>query len=860
MPNSIILFSQSLASLQKMEAFFSDNSDFFSKEGQRFQAYALYENYELVILRVAQVHFAYAERKNVTHELLFRFVYLLQNSPVKDALDNAQKYGGHLFHYLLWLASSTANLDDTFRRSHFGNAAAFSTPASMVAQSTLTLHHEPSCASLRHTFLLALGRKQEQLPVRASLILESPTGTINREQLEYVLNMFAELIFHYFKLLCTDFTTSRHKENYIYYDISDNTTSFELLIQGVTEATPYNISLKDAVFDEFLFSRNIQHAMKFLEGGESLVLDQPLICLPKLVYSDSSSKQPGGGSQYRFIMPCQRINALSHRVMLRVVGNTYPEASLESSQQVVDAQIGKIKLAQHDTTAFIPAISMLFADIATKKNSILQDFYRHPTSLHTLTQSDLSRWILDAPVRELYVATLSLLSRVQDKEPFTLPASAEILHVIQYFMGYLIAIPRMDESYIARYVDLESLEVLRKARGILQRFGSSTTDDLDEKIESFREKVFALYRSAQDLSSVEELTFVRNLLLFHFGVKFPIQHNIAYPPYEVSCVITQSLQILTNLYAFVTGVFLIDGTSYDYGVSLICKGIMPLFMLQSEIDIPHLVKASCLPVGLVGVSFDMCNRHDGVIYSPARFWQHDYLFHMYFSNTIIDALWKLQQNSDRVCLMHNIWEVRFRLLSHHDTFVFVDETVNSSDLLGAFDLLLFLLMHENAEWISTQTRARISPISFSHVFLEKIRSYFELYALDAPDELRLMDKFSNFSDALKRLLPLKGNSSFPYFMAYILFDVILEQTRNAQPHVDVLSASYLLSMYCKALDTQQRLLYLYENNWEALVQNGILYPACSHIEHSRDRFRALALPHFQERLRLQVFDFPLKGV
>ena len=889
---------QLVGNIDQMSQFFWDNQEFFSQKGRHFEVYHYVGGYKLLVAdEYEQLSFQYAQQTSVTYQFLEKCLHLLQSSRVLHAVENSQKYGSYLPPYLFWLTTKTTHVPNfshtpyvplvpeasslSNRSSDSDNAT--STAFAVLGGSSITnffdayvdadvcesqaitlkLKHVPSCTALLHTFLLAAGRKQERLPMHARLIFETPTGTINREQLEYVLNFFAESAHHYFKSLSTNLSARGDEadNNFIHMHVGDSRASLDLIVQQVSSAQSYAISLRDEYFDELLYRCCINDSMKKLEiGAESLVFDGDLLLLPYVGAFDVSKDALIKRDRCRLALSSRRIDHKRFCIDLHVSGNTFPHRLCSSSLQMEEVQVNKIRSCQKNTIKFLPSIEALFVE---NYNCTIYDlFHRRPASLHALTQKDFTKWFHNTPIKVVNVAMQSLLSRVQDDKPFTLPATSPLVSIIKDLMGYLLGKSTVDEKCIAQYVNAESLSILRQARRELLLPSSDTDADEKKQIEQCRGKVFAVYLCCEQLAFSCDCLETSLILKETFGFQIPQNlHHIAYPPQQTACLIISALRVLTFVYKFfgmcVVSVF----ERFEFCNELISKGILPIFLLQSEVSIPHLNKSTCLPVEIVGVTFDLRNSHDGNFYSPIEFLMHDFLFHAYFINSILDMRWKLLQSQERIELMHLIELVRTKLSKSSECYVVAKEAIKSIDLLQAFDQLFFVLMHEAFGGTRTQTRARIIPSAFPHIFLEKITCYFERNYLPNPDTLVLKHRFSDLTADMQAVLPLKRYSSFPYFVAYIMFDTILKEARNAMPNADAfeaLSAECLLVAFKKQLEEEVGLLYLYVRHWDQLIKDGVLYDDCVRITSHADRLRVLAMPHIQERLHLAIIDWSLE--
>ena len=929
----IFISHANLHSLTNLYEFFSDNKAFFASDDKYFEAYACSGGYVLLSKQQAQASSLYQCRKNVTHEFMGRLLELFEESPVRYAVSNVQKHGSFLLPYLFWVKFNLTN--GTSALSKF-NTASFSSKSPFLVVSDgaqvitsksrqlLSLKHLPSCASLLHTVMLAVGSRQESVLMHGRLILEVPRGKVNggqvnRGQLAYVLNHFADSAFQYFASLSTDFQKEGKmiiRGNYIYKQKTDFKSKLELVIKSVPSNQPYKISLKNMYFGEMLYSTDIHQAMMSLErSGDPLMLAEHYLFLPKLDGFDWSACKASDHmlhfgaialsneklSQYAahgFTFPCKLLDGDKLCLTLNVSGNTSLFRHTVQSIAIQGAQVKKMHFVKQNPAALIPPIEQLFvsetnsekadntilhffnqhpeklwllnqgrfakwffeslvqegcivngkANGTKTESAILHLFHKHPDELHLLSQKTFADWFLEAPVKDVNVALLSLLRRVQDKEPFTLPASAQLVTIVHHFTEYLLGYPEIDEAKIKPYLNEERnvffLDWARK--GLPGSFFVYVKESLE-----------VLHQACALLPFKDTAQEATLILEKHFKVQLSDGvSNISYPAIPTAFLITRFLHALTDMYGAED-----DPSRLSFCDTLICKGILPLFLLQSNVDIPHLNKATSLPVEVVGITFDLHNYHDGTDYTPARFWTHDYLFHAFFINSIIDDYWKLLQNKDRVLLMHNIEAMREQLSKMGEgSFTFVNQSIHVKQLLQVFDLLYFTLVHELYTRGKTRTKTSMLPSAFPHTFLEKSSNYFEAVNKEHSDTLILKDLFDDFTDDMKALLPLEGNSSFPYFAAYLMLDSIIEETRNAYPRGGEVPAYALFAAFEVKLQEQEQLLYLYEKNWNTLLEQGVLYPDCAAIILPADRLRVLATPYYQERLRLASMDFPLQEV
>ena len=834
------LTAENLQSIHSLNGFFHKNKAVLGQGGVHFDAFDVDGSIKLIPKSDVLAGFQAAKLNKVTDQLITYIVNLLQTSPVKDAVENPQKHGTYLPPYLYWLG---------------------------LIDETLHLKFTPSAPALWYTLALAAGQQIEQRPVYIRLFVDTPSGTVNREQLEFVLNFFAESAQHHFKCF------------YRGFGVSNVFGASELVFRKASNDKPYCISLIDAYFSIFLCKSNIDHEMKQLEKvSDPLVIDNNNLLLPHYGEYDEACIEPEktlpfglvvlpkdklkAHSDYRLVLPCSHISEHRLSIALNIRGNTFPYMETHSPYEIRWYQVAKLRLSQSSTTAFIPSIKQLFvvkANATEAGSAILHAFHKYPDQLHLLSQKSFAHWFLETPVKDVNVAMLSLLRRVQEKEAFTLPASAQIVTVIQCFIGYLKSFSNVDEAMIKSHLKEEgSLPLLRKLRPILLSISPNA------EVATLNSNLGILYQACRLLPFKDKCIEATKILEEHFKVALSNGfHNLSYPSYPVAFLITRFLHELTRLYKYACNNddFLEEKASFCE--TLICKGMLPLFMLQDEVEVALLNKSIALPVELVGVSFDFINKHDGTTYTPATFWPHDYLAHGFSINSIIDTYWKMIQNADRVTVMHNIETVRAYLSNNQDVnFTFIDESIAAKQLLMIFDLLYFVLAHESsrdsAGRARTQTNMRLLPSAFPHTFLEKVHRCFSSDTPKDPTELLLEHTFGDFTDDMLALFPLIGNSSFPFLLGYMLLDAIVEQTRNAKPQGGEVSSDILFAAFEAKLAAQEKLIYLYEQNWERLVEENILYPECAKITSSAERHRALALPNFQERLRSAVIDWKLE--
>ena len=881
--DAIFITYANLDSLDRFCDFLCANRAFFEVGEKYFEAFLCSGGYVLLSKQLAHEEPLYKHLKNVTHDFIACLVAFFEGSSVLHSIDNAQKYGCFLLHYLFWL---TLN-------SFTSTLSAFNASQMMASQSKpfLALMHQPSCASLFHTVMLANDCSPEMLPMHARLVLEVPSGRLSRSQLEYVLDIYAKSAWRYFTCVSTDFnrTTSVFKNfyeaqryNYQYLHKDDSKAQLELIIKRVSEDRSYTISLRNVYFDVLLYSTNIHQAMMFLEeASEPLVFYKGDILLAKSESFNWNECLPSnnvvqfGGvtlpyekfddcSEHGLLVPCKQLDA--DRLCLQLnISRCSDQLPVRSSfYEIVEDQMQKLRSSQKNTTPFIPPIEQLLVAnsnaMHVSYSAIFRIFYEQPDKLHLLNQKCFAHWFLETPVKEVNVAMLSLLRRVQEKEAFTLPATAEIVTIIQHFTSYLLGCSA-DSSMIAPYLkESSSLARLIAAKRILKSCTLSfPQDESCREMQAVYKDLLALHKACALLPVKDKCIEATSCMEEHFSVRLSdSMHNKPYSPTSTAFLITRFLYALTKVYTLTTLESEDISKELECCEILICKGILPLFMLQSEVDIPQLNKACCLPIGVVGVTFDLHNKHDGTDYTPARLWVHDYLFHTLFINSILDSHWKLLQIEERVLLMHNIEAMRNNLSEKEaDYFTFANESIGAKQLLQVFDLLYFNLVHEKHSRGRTHARTCMLPSAFPHTFFEKTNNYFNWVDSDNPAALTLTSVFEDFTEDMRALLPLEGNSSFPYFVAYLMLDSIIEQTRHAKLQADEVSVDALLAAFEAKLEEQEQLLYLYEQNWNILVDNGVLYPSCADITSSVERLRVLATPYFQERVRKFPMSFPL---
>ena len=875
---SIIIPDNLFQSCEQLLQFFTEQRAFFTVAGRRFEAYRSSSGYELVTRDQVEAKFRYVQSKKVTDEFFGRCIYLLEASPVKFAVENPQKLGTSLPHYLFWLVAKEAtpsalkasdasdvcgadySSDSTtleflhaqkqsdVSRVHEAPVVAqalaqssavdaaqhiFAACTSSATNTTLSLHHAPSAPSLWYSVALAAGCREEKLPMQARLILEVPTSTsLNSDQLECVLHFFAEPAWHYFKTLSTEFESELSSYNYFYNHLEDPDASLDLLVRHVADDLPYKISLINMFFDELLFSSNVEHLMRGLVGASKpldFTKDQV-----KILYKVKP-------------LSCKELDVSAYLLTLSVFKNTCDGVYYVNAEGFFFDQFAKINLLESHSIAYLPEVHAF-----DEQDVILQQFYKAPIHLHEISQQSYVQWQLNASIATLNAASYSLLRRVQEKEAFTLPASAEVIASMKHIMVYLLDLNAADKRFVKRLVNADSFKCLTDVRNRFREYEAlenlEACTDSDQRLKS---ELAFLYQCCDALSNPEHFATFRTRFLNKYKVEYYVQHNIAYPAHETASVITHFLGLLARIYKRALPYYSI------FCNLLISRGILPQFMLQSHVTLPSLNKLSCFSLGLVGVSFDKDNFHDGLNYSVDLLWMHDYLGHIYKSNNIIDAHWKHSQNSYRQTVMHNVEQVRERLLEEcFEPIQFLGEKIKAHDLLIAFDLLTFLFTHELSP-LPTQTRTRILPIAFPHTYLEKTRSYFQAI-VDYPSEvLSLNSSYMDYPKSFKNLLPLAKNSPYPFFAAYELFDAIVVQTRNAISHASELPVGALLSIFRENMSHQERLLHTYAQNWDTLLEKGILFKQFAHVKSYSKRLKALAKPHLQERLRASIIDWPI---
>ena len=835
--SSLFLSKGLLDSPTRLFGFFFDHKDFFLGSGMHFEAFNASGGFDLVPQEQIVTNFHHAQSKPITQQFFGACIHLLQATRVLYAVDNPQKYGTYLPPYLFWLTTRTSNTANILRVSQSLASSDFTvsstcTPyrVSGLSQRALALKHTPSSSSLFYTFLLAAGYKYERLPMDARLILNVPSSTsLNEEQLLCVLNLFANSVRHYFKSLSYDFDVGGEETNYIFDPIDDPEARLEMLVRYVDDDQPYTILLKDMYFNEVFFTRNIHSIMKVLDG------------VAKPISFDS-------GMVTGYNIPCTSLKDGKYLLTLKVFGNTYCEyiANFSSAQFFkLDAFVLKDPQFYLSTETSLPKCS-------DYSSSIAMCFEKEPTSLYFLPQSSLAQWFACTSVDSINVACVNLLSRIQAKKPFTLPGSAQIIQTIKHIIGYILGYKSVNHKLITRVMNEKSMPILDLVR----------KSCLQSENKERKDALAFLYACCEALPTPKSFVKLRSQLLQKYNIVDYVAHDIPYPAYETACVITHSLDQLSESYHAVHSSRQQERGSVLYCDLLINRGILPLFLLQSEIDIPMLNRAFSLPLALIGITFDVDNLHDGKNMYADAFWQHDYLSHMFIGNTMLDTFWKSVQNFERRILIGNIELVRTLLLEHLSNSIdFLAEKITYEDLLKALDLLIFLLTHEYSG-MYTNTRARILPSAFSHNYLEKIKVYFQPLWGISPDELDLDGMYSDFPEEFKKLLPLKGSNSLTYFVAYVLFDAILEQVQHFMPNFEALNdltAEHLFASFEKKLASEEKLLYLYERNWKRLIDKGTLYEECVQIKSTSARLRALTLPHFQERVRKEVIDWSLES-
>ena len=736
-----------------------------------------------------------------TQRLLGHLVRVLDASKVWHILSNAQVRGSSLPSCLLWL-----KVDDSSKQLHCQGI--------------------PTYMSLLSTFKLACDTKKVLGRMHARLILEAPCLP-NADQLTFILHFFADTARHHFTSLC-DGGDVRYFSETCFHE-------FDLLIQLVAKHKPYSIALVDTDADVCLYQKDIQHLLQPLA-----IVDSP-IAFPE---------KEGTISVFQKAFACTTLSSSQYLIPLKPEGNLYKESLKDAYSEYL------LRLKQKQNQC-LPCVSALClpSDFIASDEMLYAVQYESP-NLFAIPQKKFALWLLDAKVDNLDAFVHILLRKAQEREPYTLPASKEVVLQVVDVLRYLLSessesLEKSTEDAAAP-LPLEplSLGVLSKVRESIE------AQDKDEAL--------FLLRCCDSLASAEGVKAVRSELKERYGINFLSKHLIPYAPEETAYVIMRFLYRLSAFYeTFSQNPSLYDCIPDSFKSfaenmlqsNVITDGVLLQFVLQKYVSIESFNKAYCLPLSIAGVSFEMNNPHDGLNMSPIFLLCHDYFFHAFGGDHLLSSYWVVLLHQERKVLVRLLESVSLFLLESLMEFSFLGKDVVAENLLTVFTTLIFGLFHESTG-NNGRTRVRVLPSSCDRSYLEKKFSFFDQATLRESSRLRLNLEYEGFSNELKQLLPLKDNCSFTYFLACLLLDTVTESLRNANGKASV-DISHIMEAFQQRLSSQEALMRLFEKNWDAFVENGIFPKEFKQVTSSSDRLKVLCLPNVQEMLYYALISWDL---
>ena len=806
------------------------------------------------------------EADETTLGFLNALIKLLDRSPVKYILQNNHCYESFLPNFLLWL-DYDVNAD------------------------ALAIKQTPSHHSLLNTFFAASEQKtlhdsleSNQRIMYGRILLRAPQN-ITKDQLKYVLYFFAETARHHFRLL------SSNGVDIINFDKSSSKSKLDMLVKHVSPDSPYTVELWDMYNNVVLYSHEIDNAMRQLSSSDEVL---PFGRSVSLVEAFNT-------------LACQWVSASEFLLSLSVYGNTYEFADNANKYEGMfyfDCQLEKM-LKKRDLQA-IEGTPWLASVDSSKADNMLNHIRYHARSLYVVPQADLSKWVVDVPVETLNLSTHLLLQKIHKDEPISLLGSKEIIESISCILHFILNGETLGNGSldILDIINADDVAVLRKVTVFLSmlpasffkerpsdseivNFIGSSTDLTRADRKLFAKDPYFFYKLAFEivsllqccfeLEAVKSVPLVREKLKKLYSLQTFSSYEIPYPAKETTYIILYTLHLLSKLYTY----FAPDGDPYKsmrrlkkcnewldekafkHFDALLCDGIFPLFMLQKYVTVRHINKSAGIPLNIVGISFSMDNKHDGFNMSPSFLCMHDVCFHPYFINSILDGRWKTLYNKGFRDLSAHLTAVLSHLDQQDNSYAFLGEKLLAKTLSKLLDYLFFGIWHENStsEANNSNSRARLSPQApASCDFLEKALIFFlELGTQNLV--LGMRNGFSDIASEIKALFPICKYDSAPYFMACCLLEIIVLQSRACENKAAHFSVHDAMIAFEKKLVVEENFLRLLAQNWEVLIDRGVLpITFRTRLDGERERIRLLMLPNVQRRIKRACIDWDMGKV
>ena len=763
--------------------------------------------------------------EQTTLKLLNRITNVLQDTCTSYVLQQARVDNtAHVPRCLRWLAFS-------------------------VETQTLTATSTPSYRELHHTFDFAYGIDRT-LPMEASLVLEVPKWP-NADQLEYVFKTYGETAWHYFK--------SCHSYKNPIADIDDTIGfNFNFRLIKAEDSRAYRVKLLDAYYDRKLYDLDIGDRLQALEASPCTV-DYDRSFLKFLDYTLNN---------------LIRVSDSEFSLQLYTKSELAGEFNISESGPAL-LQMERIRRIQLQENSCLPQAIGLSKGVYDEC-SILRYIHDNPIRLAYLGQSDFARWLLEASLEDINTAVLILLKKDENGGAYTLPGSREIILSVHTIMSYLCDDknnPSVHEKDLRSIIKEETIEALRAIR---------------ETLSSKYKKDAKLLQSCSELlSDASAINEVRAQLSSRFALQFPSKHQIAYAPAEATCVIVQSLHLLSRIYAGHLDGFDFYGSDsdsdsdtlslhsddlknynpdyfYESGVQLdlerivkhnpLNAGLLMHCMLKSLVDVKHLNRSYSLPLGIATISFDLNNQYGGQNISPIHLFVRDYYDGEFAVDSMLNHHWKLVQNEERRILVRYYEALASHLIEEKQTFDFLGTSVKSKAISYMFTHLFSVFVRQTALFDSA-AGGRFLPSGRNGSYLEQSLIFFA--GSDDPMkhiELDLDEVFASYSDEFKALLPVGKNSSVPYLLTCLLFENFvrflqhmplqdLEDQSNKGKHIGQLLSDFRVKCQKHGL-----LMERFQWNWQLLIENNLLPNVCEGITDVAERFRILGLPNVQQLL------------
>ena len=768
-----------------------------------------------------------------TATLVASWLGLLQETPVYNTIKNATLYGTDQPAFLNWLVYNVAS------------------------DCLLVKEDIPSYVCVISTFLYAGNINFKNCEIgrtcydeRYSLVLQSPRK-VNAHQLRFLLYTFADTVNCDRPYLIDSNKVTLLGHTTTCLSLQDD-APLVLSLQTASPDATYEISLYDDRLAQRLRTKNIDVIMKAMEHrSEPLRFDDDF---DVALFFPSTISWPS--SILSSLRPSFSFRQLEGQVQLKlsICENTYERVS---DGDVLTEQKRRMSEKYEEHTSYIPKADRLLA--VSPDNPVLQFIQNNAIALHAIPQSYIANWLLDENVFTVNAAVLLLLRKIQDREPYTLPGSREIIEVMQSILAYLQGIDdalcSVPKERLLTFLNADSLCSLEKVRlGMLP---------------NRKKEIPALYQCLLGLSDADKVPMVREKLAETYKIVIDDSHNIAFAPQETLYVMVQVMHLLTNIYVGVSGCLYEDAKRYylDYDIwlegvlnspsHLLNAGIFPQFNVQKYLSIDHFIFTWGVPVNLLGVTFDKDNKHDGNNMSSDMLWTHDCYDHPLTANAIIDDEWKLDLIEERLHFTQCVRQMSQCLSNSQQVYHFCGESIEAKDLLLIFKGLIFVLLHETCS--GTHTRTRVLPSSFSMPFWYKQLLFFNFNQNITSKHLLLNRLYGDFDQDLKKLLPIGEQSSVPFRLAVMLFDVLVSNMKDRYEKNEDFTVDEVLEAFQEKCLVQEKFICLLaqDKQWMLLVEHAVL-PKRYALETSQaERKRLLNLPNVQALLANNTLPWAL---